>query len=160
MPSSSSKEFWRPVPSEPGVLASNWGRILLPPRCAAMPNGGYRMYEPQPRYGQLAKEPKRASDKYLHVMLYSEDERRQRPRTVHRMVCEAFHGEPPFPGAVVSHLDEDPTNNRPENLAWTTQRENMNMPKLKAYHRSRTGDHSAHAVGRARRMEEANAQQN
>ena len=38
-------EIWKPVPSEPGVLASSLGRILLPPIHIPMPRGGYRTTE-------------------------------------------------------------------------------------------------------------------
>jgi hypothetical protein len=44
---------------------------------------------------------------------------------VHRAVCEAFNGPPPFERAVVMHLDEDSFNNMPENLRWGTQKENL-----------------------------------
>lgn len=50
---------------------------------------------------------------------------------VHRAVCEAFHGAPPFGGAVVMHLDEDGRNNVAENLRWGTQRENLNAHKFR-----------------------------
>jgi hypothetical protein len=46
-----------------------------------------------------------------------------------RLVCEAFHGPAPE-GAVCMHLDENAANNKAENLAWGTQKENMNAPKL------------------------------
>lgn len=74
---------------------------------------------------------------------------------VHQAVCEAFHGPRPFDGAVVIHLDENGLNNRPENLRWGTQKENLNMPKVKAYHRSRKGARSAWAIHRAKRSEAA-----
>lgn len=43
---------------------------------------------------------------------------------VHRIVAETFLGPPPFEGAVVRHLDDNPTNNRVENLAWGSHKEN------------------------------------
>lgn len=58
-------------------------------------------------------------------------------RKVHQLVCEAFHGPKPFDGAVVIHLDENALNNRPENLKWGTQKENLNMPKHRHYLRTR-----------------------
>ncbi|QDP54003.1 MAG: putative uncharacterized HNH endonuclease [Prokaryotic dsDNA virus sp.] len=61
-----------------------------------------------------------------------DDHRRQAPRKVHQLVCEAFHGPKPFETAVVIHKDEDALNNRPENLKWGTQKENLNAPKFKA----------------------------
>jgi Mor family transcriptional regulator len=43
---------------------------------------------------------------------------------VHRVVCEAFHGPRPFPGAQVRHLDGNPLNCRADNLKWGTVKEN------------------------------------
>lgn len=43
---------------------------------------------------------------------------------VHAVVCEAFHGEKPFPEAQVRHLDGNKLNNRADNLAWGTSAEN------------------------------------
>jgi ATP-dependent Clp protease protease subunit len=45
--------------------------------------------------------------------------------SVHRAVCETYHGPLPFEGAVVRHLDGNPRNNRPENLAWGSQKQNV-----------------------------------
>ena len=42
---------------------------------------------------------------------------------VHRLVLSAFV-RPPKPGEVCNHLDFDKTNNRPDNLEWTTPRGN------------------------------------
>lgn len=106
------------------------------PCYAPLPNGGYRTCLPEPRVGQVAKSHKDASHQYRHVMLRRfGDGPRQQPRKVHQLVCEAFHGPKPFPDAVVIHLDENALNNRPENLKWGTQKENLNMPKIKAYQR-------------------------
>lgn len=45
-------------------------------------------------------------------------------KSVHRMVCMAFHGMPEIPSMQVRHLDGNPQNNKPENLAWGTQVQN------------------------------------
>lgn len=45
-------------------------------------------------------------------------------RHVHRLVCSAFHGQPEKKSLQVRHLDGNPQNNLPENLAWGTQIEN------------------------------------
>lgn len=131
-------EIWKPVPSEPGVLASSWGRILLPPRHAPLPNGGYRTYLPEPTYGVTSRAGKGAIHELRIVMVKRVDGEggRQKPRKVHQLVCEAFHGPKPFPEAVVIHRDEDGHNNEPGNLKWGTQKENLNMPKYKAWLRS------------------------
>lgn len=132
------REIWKPAPSEPGVLASSWGRILLPPRYAPLPNGGFRAYMPEPRYGQVSKASKDAAHEFRLIMVRRDDApAKQAPRKVHQLVCEAFHGPKPFPEAVVLHLDEDAHNNRPENLRWGTQKENLNAPKLRASIRKR-----------------------
>ena len=145
----SDREIWKPVPSEPGVLASSWGRILLPPRYAPLPNGGFRAYMPDPRYGQISKAKKDAAHEYRLIMVRRDEAAaRQAPRKVHQLVCEAFHGPKPFPEAVVLHLDEDAHNNRPENLRWGTQKENLNMPKFREYLRNRTGDNNPYVKGK------------
>jgi len=44
---------------------------------------------------------------------------------VHRIVCTVFHGQAPSPLHEVRHLDGNPQNNVPSNLAWGTHAENM-----------------------------------
>lgn len=129
-----STEIWKPVPSEPGVLASSWGRILQAPSYAPLPNGGYRTYLPEPTYGLVTKARKGAVHEYRLVMLKRRagEGGRQKPRKVHQLVCEAFHGAKPFPAAVTLHDDEDGLNNLPGNLSWGTQKENLSMPKYRA----------------------------
>lgn len=143
-------EIWKPVPSYPGLLASSEGRVLAPPRYAPLPNGGYRVYLPEPITGSVTRASRAASYTYRGAYVGAFGNIK-----VHRAVCEAFHGPAPFDRAVVIHLDEDAHNNRPENLKWGTQKENLNMPKIKAYHRSRTGENSARAIGLAKRSEAA-----
>jgi hypothetical protein len=45
-------------------------------------------------------------------------------RTVHRLVCLAFHGVPESAPLEVRHLDGVPSNNKPDNLKWGTRSEN------------------------------------
>lgn len=51
-------------------------------------------------------------------------------RSVHTLICEAFHGTKPSRTAQVRHLDGTRDNNRPSNLAWGTQEENWNDRRL------------------------------
>lgn len=136
-------EEWKPVPSLKGVLASSLGRVKFPDRTAKMPHGGMRSYNPKPTHGYVTRASKTARHSYRGV--YNKFFGNVK---VHKAVCEAFHGPKPFAKAVVIHLDEDAHNNRPENLKWGTQKENLNMPKIKAYHRSRTGKNSPHAISK------------
>lgn len=66
---------------------------------------------------------------------------RSKTYKIHQLVCEAFNG-PKQEGQVCMHLDEDYKNNRPDNLTWGTQKENLNAPGFLEYCRSRTGDDS------------------
>lgn len=43
---------------------------------------------------------------------------------VHRIVCSVFHGEKPA-SFDVNHINFDRTDNNPNNLEWTTRRENL-----------------------------------
>lgn len=99
------EEIWVPSPvrgdryevSSLGRVRSNWdgGRVMHP---YAHPKSGHLM-----------------------VKIVAPGSR-QRGYYVHRLVAGAFvEGS----GPVVRHLDGDPTNNIPSNLAWGTQRENI-----------------------------------
>lgn len=140
------KEIWKPVPSKAGVLASSWGRVCLPPSTAPMFNGGVRSYTPKPTYGYITRSSKTALHEYMG--LYSKKFGNMK---VHRLVCEAFYGLPPFHKAVVIHLDENGKNNIPSNLRWGTQKENLNMPRFIEYCKSRTGKNSPATKGLAKR---------
>ena len=142
------KEIWKPIPSQPGMMASSWGRVRLPERSAQMPHGGWRTYTPTPTYGSKLKSSKTARHEY-----YGMFQKERGNLKIHRLICETFHGPSPFPKAVVIHLDEDALNNRPENLKWGTQKENLNMPKFIAYCKNRTGENSPTIKGRKNALE-------
>lgn len=63
---------------------------------------------------------------YLSVGLYPEAGGRSDTRLIHRVVVQAFIGDPPSPNHTdVCHKDGDHTNNRLYNLRWGTRSENM-----------------------------------
>jgi hypothetical protein len=68
------------------------------------------------------------------------------------MVCEAFHGTPPEGKNYCLHIDENSRNNRPENLKWGTQKENLNAPGFLAYCRGRVGENSPYTKGKAKKL--------
>lgn len=49
----------------------------------------------------------------------------QRSYHISRLVLSAFSALPPFPDAQARHLNDDPSDDRLENLAWGTAQENM-----------------------------------
>ena len=59
---------------------------------------------------------------YKRVMLRNGSRRKH--AYVHRVVCESFHGPPPFEGAVVCHSNDNGFDNRAANLRWGTDAEN------------------------------------
>ncbi len=106
-------EEWRPVPGFPGYEVSNHGRVRTIKsgriHTGSIGNGGYPMVG-------LRRDNKTVT------------------RTVHVLVAAAFIGPRPKawrsrtggpqPAGVVNHKDHDPTNNRPENLEYTTYANN------------------------------------
>jgi hypothetical protein len=117
-------EVWLKVPGVPGMLASSDGRLMAESFVRKMPRGGTVVHKGKAWTGTWSKEG-RYTTKF-----------RGKNYKVARLVCEAFHGPPP-PGAVCMHLDENARNNRFENLAWGTQKENLNAPGFIAYCRTR-----------------------
>lgn len=57
---------------------------------------------------------------------------------VHRVVCAAFHGDPPFPKAEAMHACDNPPCVRPDHLQWATHQENIQDAGLK----NRMGSHN------------------
>lgn len=101
-------------------------------------------------YGDIRSLPRKASDgrtvkgrvlrpdtgKYGHerVNLYSGGLSKR--ALVHRIVCEAFHGPQPDGKPYVLHWDDDPTNNKSENLRWGNQSDNQRDSIRNGTHRN------------------------
>jgi HNH endonuclease len=132
------KELWKVIPSDIGLEASSLGRIRVIPHMVPCHHGGFRTAGGYATFGQWAKDTRR----YLYPR------RGYKTRKVARLVCEAFHGFPPEGKTYCLHIDEDSRNNRPENLKWGTQKENLNYPKFLAHCRSRTGENNPFTKGR------------
>ena len=122
-------EEWRVVPSEPSLLASSQGRIMIAPYSSLA--GGLRTL-----YGGFQTAGQWDGCRFIYAR------RGFKTLKVARLVCEAFHGTPPQSDSVCMHMDEDSRNNRPDNLAWGTQKENLNAPGFLHYCRGRTGENS------------------
>ena len=129
-------EVWCIVPSAPDLLASSEGRIMVAHYCSLL--GSRPTYRSPGTLGQWD------GKRYIYCR------HGRRTLKVARLVCEAFHGTPPLPDSVCMHLDENSSNNRPENLSWGTQRQNLNAPGFLQYCRSRTGENNPFLKGRSR----------
>lgn len=100
------EEIWKDVVGFEGLYkVSNYGRVFsVKSNCVLKPSGTYR------------------NRKYLGVGLYNG---KNHTKPIHRLVAEAFL---PNPNGykVINHIDEDPSNNRVDNLEWCTYEYNNN----------------------------------
>lgn len=122
-----STEEWRPIPSCPGYEASNLGRV----RSVAF--GTPRVLRPTPM-------------KRGNYPAFSARNGTRRTIKVHVAVLEAFRG-PKGPGQVCRHLNDNPADNRIDNLAWGSPSENgLDVVRLGAHHlATKTHCHRGHA---------------
>lgn len=129
-------EYWRIVKSKPWFMASSLGRIMLVPVVGKTRSNGIRQYGGVPRTGSWVEKEKRFN--LVH---------RGKTYKVARLVCEAFFGIPPKGKNVCMHLDENSRNNRPSNLKWGTQKDNLNADGFIKYCKSRLGENSPATKG-------------
>lgn len=134
----SGNEKWRLIPSLPEFIASSHGRVMMVPAYVPTKGDGVRVAGGIPRKGEW--------DGTRYIFQF-----RGKSYKVHRLVCEAFHGSAPANKPVCMHLNENSADNRPDNLAWGTQRENLNAPGFIEYCKRRTGENSPTIKGRKRR---------
>lgn len=135
------EEVWLPIPGFEGVYsASSFGRI----RRDRAGQGA--------RAGHILKQCGGRKDGYLFVNLHDIRVQRPRPYLVHRLVASAFFGSAPD-GYCANHLNSDRTDNRVENLEWTTYK--GNVQHCIRMGRFRTSPSLGEAHGCARLTEEA-----
>ena len=98
-------ERWRTVPSAPVLEVSDLGRVRLT------------------ETGSIITPTVVTSVKRTRPRLVIRRWERSATQTwrVARLVCEAFHGEPPSPGHVAMLRDGDSFNCRADNLQWATR---------------------------------------
>lgn len=97
----SVKEIWRPVPSNPKYFASSLGRIINSRKkllTVFMDSSGYQIVSFwQPGGGRIR---------------------------VHNIIAETFLGKKPY-GSQVNHKNGNKCDNRPENLEYVSQADNL-----------------------------------
>lgn len=98
-----SEETWLPIPGFDGYEVSNQGRVR------SLIRNRVHMMTATPNH-----------DGYPRVHIGGRSTPNQ---FVHQLVLAAFVGPRPE-GMIARHLNGDPTDNRPENLAWGTHSEN------------------------------------
>ncbi len=111
-------EIWKVAPSAPEFDVSSAGRIRRRGRILKGSTWSTGYVYVQTTIGATAACGKRALG-------------------VHVLVCEAFHGPRPFPGAIPLHRDGSRDNNASDNLRWGTQKENA--ADRRAHGRDRLG---------------------
>ncbi len=110
----SNVELWADIEGYEGLYkVSSLGRVVSLEKIDAQ--GGHRK--------EKILKPIKTPDGYLQVRLHKN--RAKKWASVHRLVANAF-----MPNLLckpqINHIDEDPQNNRLENLEWVTARENAN----------------------------------
>ena len=117
MQPSNTPEEWRPVVGYEGYYeVSSHGRVRSLDR--VVPKGGHT----QTIHGRMLS-PSSKQCGHVQVSIIGAD-RKQRSRMVHQLVLDAFVGPCPD-GMEACHADDDPTNNRIDNLRWGTRSSNM-----------------------------------
>lgn len=116
-------EQWLPVPGYEGYYSvSNLGRVRSDKRTMVDKNGHAR------KIPEVILTPEKRSSGHLVVCLWKNHE--QTKRYVHHIVLETFTGGDPA-GMQACHWNDDPGDNRLENLRWGTSPENTIQIKIK-----------------------------
>lgn len=102
-------EIWKEIPGHPGYEAGSTGSIRRIGATRLHP-AGHLLKTAVDRHG------------YLKVCLYANG--MPKHYQVHRVVCLAFHGNPPSEKHQAAHGNGVRTDCRAENLRWATAKEN------------------------------------
>ncbi len=124
-------EEWRPIEGFPGYEVGSLGHIRSYWK-AGFASGGIPHMSEAPHLLSIHLSPYthvaaneagriRSTRRYPRVSLRRD--RVSHDRSVHILVCEAFHGARRS-GLLVRHLDDDPNNCAAVNLAWGTPKQN------------------------------------
>ena len=104
------KEIWKDIKGYEGLYqVSNWGNV----KSTQYYHGTY----------ERTLKPTKDKDGYLQVILYKDGKRKM--HRIHRTVAEAFIPNPDnLPQ--INHRDENPSNNRVDNIEWCDCKYNIN----------------------------------
>lgn len=105
-------EEWREVPGHPGYEASSFGRVRSIDRWVVTADGRQWLHK-----GSILSRGQRS--KYINIRVG-----RYAVKGIHVVVCMTFHGPCPSKTHEVAHWNGNRRDNRPDNLRWTTRKEN------------------------------------
>lgn len=113
-----ANEEWRDIKGWEGYYqVSNLGRVRSLDRIIELPCKRWGGYMKRPVKSCIRKQKKSRIDKYVRVILSKNHE--EKTYLVHRLVAEAFiPNDNNF--LYINHKDENPANNRADNLEWCT----------------------------------------
>lgn len=100
-----------------GYQVSNKGEVKSIDRVIICSNGQKQLHK-----GMLLKQHDR--DGYLYARMRCAITKRSKMVSIHRLVAKAFLGEKDNCN-VINHLDCNTKNNKPSNLEWCTQKQNI-----------------------------------
>lgn len=109
-------EIWKTVAGWKYYQVSNKGQVRSLDRWILFSNGQHRFFKGCIQRGWLV-------GSYRAVWLCN-GRKASAVKLVHVLVCTVFNGEKPSSAEVCRHLDDDPSNNTPENLVWGTHQDN------------------------------------
>ena len=98
----------------------NWKPISVA-SCYEISNTGIVRRKVKGKHNRVGIIKPSKKGRYHSVSLQTE--KGEKTFTVHRLVCEAFHGE--SKGRYALHRDDNRSNNTVDNLYWGTQKENL-----------------------------------
>lgn len=121
-------EVWKPIPGYEGYYeVSNMGRVRSLERRARFVSIHGKECTRRVR-GRIVRGTEHCTQHRITVMLSKEGEKER--VSVHRLVATAFV-ENPNGYDEVNHKDENPRNNRADNLEWCTRQYNMNYGTIR-----------------------------
>ena len=130
-------EIWKDINNYEGLYQiSNEGNVKSLDKSYNVGYGGIKHQE------EIILKPTYVGNGYLHVCLCKNGNKEY--KRIHRLVAEAFIPNPNgYP--TVNHKDENPENNKVENLEWCTQLDNVrhsseHMKHKKGITHSNTGE--------------------
>lgn len=122
-------EIWKPCPHFYLYEVSSHGRVRSKDRIIKKKSGMSKRHIDYVYNGKILDGWICPTTGYPRVSLREDLKTKIIMKSVHSLVCEAFHGEPPSPEHTVDHKDGVRTNNFYKNLRWATHSEQRHTQK-------------------------------